>query len=90
LGKLDWFNQSSFTARLKLKVIQEQLPDVSCRIKSQMQSSRMLSELRRDPVCFPSVTELVPKLECLKQSSLQEAINFRFEQTDEAFALTAA
>jgi hypothetical protein len=32
LGKLDWFNQSSLTARLKLKVVQEQLPDVSCRI----------------------------------------------------------
>jgi hypothetical protein len=29
-------------------------------------------------------------LECLKQSGLEEAISFRFEQTDEAFALTAA
>ena len=36
LCKLDWFNQSSLTARLKLKVNQEQLPEVSCRIKSQM------------------------------------------------------
>jgi hypothetical protein len=45
----------------------------------------MLSELRRDPVCFPSVTEHVPKLECLKQPRLQEAISFRFEQSDEAF-----
>ncbi|PYJ66376.1 MAG: hypothetical protein DME78_05050 [Verrucomicrobia bacterium] len=30
--KLGWFNQLSFTARLKLKVVQEQLLDVSCRI----------------------------------------------------------
>jgi hypothetical protein len=49
-GKL--FNQSSFTAHLKLTGVQEELLDVSCRMKSQMQCSRMLSELRRDPVCF--------------------------------------
>ncbi len=41
----------------------------------------MLSELRCDPVCFPSVTELVPKLECLKQSSLQELAQ-RFHHSD--------
>src|SRR6266480_4289832 len=46
-----------------------------------MQGSRMLSELRCDPVCFPSVTELVPKLECLKQSSLQELVQ-RFHHSD--------
>src|SRR5437764_14833392 len=32
LCKLGWFNQSNFTARLKLTVVQEQLLDVSCRI----------------------------------------------------------
>jgi len=46
--------------------------------------------IKTRPVCFPGVIELVLKLECLKQSSLQEGNPLRFEQTDEAFALSAA
>jgi len=39
LCKLDWFNQSSLMgAHLKLKVIQEQLSEVSCRINVEYES----------------------------------------------------
>ena len=61
LCKLDWFNQSSFTARLKLKIVREHLPrsQLSNQISNAMLANAPArenfrsSELRRDPIFHP-------------------------------------